>query len=406
MKNYWGLFLVCGLLIALNISQSLIDLFETLIICTTLFLAFKQKKSPFDFIPKTLIYALTLFFTAIGLSYIFGAPGFDEIKVSGLLEYRWVIVFLCSISTLTNIQWKQRPLEILLYCVSSANLINFIYYFLQNKERAGGLFRNPMFYAQNLAPLMLIVLNIFFFLHLKSLTQKKDNRLTALTFLNVIISFSLLVLTQTRGVWVGCFVAGITNLFFIPFKLARKTIATVCVVVAIILTFSTTLRDRTLMNNADNIYSKVTRFAFWKANIELFKDYPIFGAGYGINNRLFFEKLTDEEKAIVGQEKGLSTAHAHNQYIQYLAGTGLFGFFSYLFFISTLLYYSLLTIRQTEKSSFRYFLSLGLSLGLICFLVSGFTECNFSIAKNRSLFLFIAATSVALYAQSKKEKTV
>ena len=397
--NKWNQFLFCGLLISLNSSQSLIDLFGSLIVGTLLYYSFTTKINSLKVIPKYLNIALIAMFASVILSYFFGAPDFTDTKIKGTLEFRWAIIFLCSIALFFQTTWEKQNLKNLLYCFSFITLTNLIYYFISGNERAGGLFHNPMFFAQNLGPLLLLLTNVCFYLLNK---DDKDKKSILITFLTLIAGLTLLLLTQTRGVWLGFAFAIFLNLIFLRNKIALKAAITLVLSGLIILTFSPTMRDRITMQGKDNGYSKAVRPIIWKGNLELFSNHPTVGVGHNINNLLFFDTLTESEKSVVNAEPGLNKAHAHNQYIQVLAGTGFIGFLAYLSFLTFVLIYAFRAIQLSQKTSFEFFLSTGLLAGLICFLVAGATECNFSISKTRSLFLILAAASIAIVIKRQK----
>lgn len=398
--NKWNQFLFCGLLISLNSSQSLIDLFGTLIVATVLYASIRTKNNDFTNVPKVLNFALIALFASVLLSYLFGVPGFIDTKIEGILEFRWAIIFLSSMALLFQTTWKVQNLKQLLHCFSFVTLINLVYYFISGKERAGGLFHNPMFFAQNLGPLLLVLINVGFYLINKEIKEKK---LIIITLTTLVIGLALLLLTQTRGVWLGFSFAILVNLLFLRNKIALKAVVILVLSGLLVITFSQKMRDRITMQGKDNGYSKAVRPIIWKGNLELFKQHPVFGIGHSINNLLFFETLNENEKFVVNAEPGLNKAHAHNQYIQVLAGTGVLGLFAYLSFLVVILGYAFKAVKKYQKTSFEFFLSTGLMTGLICFLVASATECNFSISKTRSLFLILAATSIALAVNKTKK---
>lgn len=398
--NKWNQFLFCGLLISLNSSQSLIDVFGTFIVGTLFYDFIKTKSNPLKIVPKNLSLALIAMFVSVVISYIFGAPEFTDTKIKGLLEFRWAIIFLCSIALFSKTSWEKKNLKQILFCFSFITFVNLIYYFISGKERAGGLFHNPMFYAQNLGPLLLVLINVYFY----QLNQaEKEKKTLAIISLTLITGLILLLLTQTRGVWLGFTFAIFLNLLFLRNKIALKTAAILVLSGLVVLAASPKMRDRITMQGKDNGYSKAVRPIMWKGNLTLFSQNPITGVGYNINNHLFFDTLTDTEKTVVNAEPGLDKAHAHNQYIQVLAGTGLIGILAYLSFLIVIIGYALKSVRTFSKNSFEFFLATGLLAGLICFLVAAVTECNFSISKTRSLFLILAAAATALATQKPKK---
>ena len=105
----------------------------------------------------------------------------------------------------------------------------------------------------------------------------------------------------------------------------------------------------------------------------------------------------------MGVPEGFLESHAHNQYLHFLAGTGILGLFCFLVVVIGLFRMHFLAFKGLSEKQ-NYFWK-GLALGVlgaeICFFVSGVTESNFSIAKNRYLIMTIWALGCWLYSKMK-----
>jgi hypothetical protein len=53
--------------------------------------------------------------------------------------------------------------------------------------------------------------------------------------------------------------------------------------------------------------------------------------------------------------------------------------------------------RKERVTTDQFYLLVGILAGMVCFVVGSLTESNFSIAKNRFLFLFIASIAHGIY---------
>ncbi|MGZ6395872.1 MAG: O-antigen ligase family protein, partial [Pseudobdellovibrionaceae bacterium] len=215
----------------------------------------------------------------------------------------------------------------------------------------------------------------------------------AVYFLAPILASALVVLSFTRGIWIGFTVA----LLFCAALMGRKVFASSLVALALTsgLLFygSNRIQNRVMGKTTAESQSNNERMLYWKANLQIFKDYPWVGIGYSQNNIHVEEYLKKE-----GVEWLVGT-HAHNQYIHFLAGTGLLGLGCFLSFLALVFYpifKRLLVWRKQKNISDQYYLLMGVFAALLCFVIGSLTESNFSIAKNRFAFLFIAAIGYAM----------
>jgi O-antigen ligase len=116
-----------------------------------------------------------------------------------------------------------------------------------------------------------------------------------------------------------------------------------------------------------------TRFELWKWNFELFQERPIFGVGWrrseAFVHALLKERLPDPE-----QRKSVFVGHAHNNGIEMLSGTGLFGslvWFLYVIFPLGIGY------RYRRTPGFSSAVLWGAACAWIVFLLNGLTQVNF-----------------------------
>lgn len=133
------------------------------------------------------------------------------------------------------------------------------------------------------------------------------------------------------------------------------------------------------------------RLIVWQGAIEIFKAYPLFGSGVETFAYAYYMYRPIEHNYV--SEWDFLYNKAHNEYLNYLATTGIFGFVSYLAIILTFLVfcirYYVLSIKQ--KSSNPYYLLLAASLlaGYISFLVQNFFL--FSVVNVALLFYLFPA---------------
>ncbi|MDX1299984.1 MAG: O-antigen ligase family protein, partial [Pseudomonas sp.] len=70
------------------------------------------------------------------------------------------------------------------------------------------------------------------------------------------------------------------------------------------------------------------RLIIWGVALDVFKENPLFGVGLGNFRDEFFSR-----EVWLNVELGYPSLHAHNTYLEILAGTGLFGLLAYLAFL-------------------------------------------------------------------------
>lgn len=121
------------------------------------------------------------------------------------------------------------------------------------------------------------------------------------------------------------------------------------------------------------------RLIVWKGAFEIFKHYPILGSGVETFAYSYYQYRPVEHNLV--SEWDFLYNKAHNEYLNYLATTGLFGIFSYLFLTLTFIYYAFKKVTKKES-----LLSIFILASFITNLVQQFF--GFSVVIT-NLFLFI-----------------
>ncbi|MEI6079106.1 MAG: O-antigen ligase family protein [bacterium] len=133
------------------------------------------------------------------------------------------------------------------------------------------------------------------------------------------------------------------------------------------------------------------RFHFWKTHLAMFKDHPIKGVGYEMNEPLtgmYYKKLgITDPKYFAG--------HSHNIIVQMLAGTGLLGTIPFLILWAMIFYMSFQAFNTAVKQGDWYNTALchGLIGGFVSFWVNGMTQWNFGdfeVTHNMMFFIAVA----------------
>jgi O-antigen ligase len=309
-----------------------------------------------------------------------------------------------------------RPLIIVLLVCFIYGFIGFVLNFdlfkqeaLAHGRRFGGPFDDPMnfahiygMYTGLLSALVLFSLPLAksfesSFKDLKAFytpyQQGKISTSSLLLSAWILTSVSIL-LSLTRGAWIGVSVAFLIIAFIYSRKIGAALLTILSFIFVSMLLVWTSFRERVLQafHPSENYDSE--RVNLWRSNWEMFKDHFYFGVGHGdYKNFLpdYFQKL--------GIPADHFQSHAHNQYLQALSNTGIFGFLCYMLFIIGILY---LTVKYFQKTKNQLFLA---SLAAqISFHLGAFTECNFERSKVRLVYLFFCALSLTLIAKFEDNK--
>ncbi|MGZ3749064.1 MAG: O-antigen ligase family protein, partial [Pseudobdellovibrionaceae bacterium] len=326
------------------------------------------------------------------LGFVTGAPVESKVALKLVWEFRWFISFLSFIYLFRKFSWSEIQIRSFSLILLAFSILDVVLFFVDYDKdpRAGGLFGHSMPFAHTMGPAALFLL----FVGVKKSLEKAQKPLwRAVYFLAPILASALVVLSFTRGIWIGFTVA----LLFCAALMGRKVFASSLLALALTsgLLFygSNRIQNRVMGKTTAESQSNNERMLYWKANLQIFKDYPWVGIGYSQNNIHVEEYLKKE-----GVEWLVGT-HAHNQYIHFLAGTGLLGLGCFLSFLALVFYpifKRLLVWRKQKNISDQYYLLMGVFAALLCFVIGSLTESNFSIAKNRFAFLFIAAIGYAM----------
>ncbi len=205
-----------------------------------------------------------------------------------------------------------------------------------------------------------------------------------------------LLWSYTRGAWIAVAAAVAVMVLFLGRKIALTVYSIGFAGVLTAFALSENFRVRLLSVVSMTDLSNTQRIDVWKANIAMFKDHPILGVGYGVNEELitaYYEKLG------MVQEFG---GHAHNNYLQFLSGTGLLGFAAYTAFTAIFLWMSVKILRTLKFGTTAYGLTLGALGAQVALLVGGLTECNFKDAEVNHQFMFICAVLMMIWRSNHK----
>lgn len=377
------------------LSQSVMDAFSIVLSIWVVVVWFKTRKSKsaFALFPRTGLEMLwAAWFSVVTLGYLLNGQVATP-WMTRLVEFKWILLLYILIDSFMLIEWSKekflRGISWILIICSSFALWKF---YIEGQIRLEGLL-NAMTYAHMYG-------QAFCFLFAFGLVAWKilSNRDRILWGMATVITGSSVLLTYTRGVWMGSFVA-IVGVGLLTHWIVGGSLLGLGLLVGLgLFVFSPAFHERFIQTfNYQHNYD-MERVILWKTNLHIFQQYPLFGIGYGENSRRlreFYDQL--------GVPAGQFESHAHNQYLHFLAGTGLVGLAIYIFLCGYFFYHSV-HLFKVLQDPFKRALALGCVGAQICFYVSGMTESNFEHAKVRMIVMFVWALIIYLKFEHQKNK--
>ncbi|MBU2645297.1 O-antigen ligase family protein [bacterium] len=129
-----------------------------------------------------------------------------------------------------------------------------------------------------------------------------------------------------------------------------------------------------------------TRLDFWQDSLQIIRDFPVTGTGFGS-----FADIYPRYRTVIGD---FSVLHAHNDYLELLIEGGLIGTVLVLWFLAVLFYRSYRVFRQ-RRDPFSIYLYLGCVTGMVSLLFHSVTDFNLHIGANGLYYFFLAGLLVS-----------
>lgn len=214
------------------------------------------------------------------------------------------------------------------------------------------------------------ILLILFPIGCAALFDLKRTRVRYLTWLVSFGLFYFLFLAKVRAAWVAFAISILTIAFT-----RKKTWLILLLALMLIVPF---VLQMEMSRYIFGISSLGDRMVMWRTGWEIFKQHPVIGNGINTFFESYRQMRTDKDRGIRG-------SYAHNCYLQMACDLGLFGLLAFLsamgaFFFSV--YRNLRTIKDPLFNS----ALLGLSVGILAFLVHSFFDTNLYSLNLATLF--------------------
>jgi O-antigen ligase len=331
----------------------------------------------------------------VGLGFYLNAAADAEVARS-FSKFVWILNLYVLIYVFQKVQIKEKAfLKFLCFAFLIPNLYALLGYTLgtdpitgREADRIIGFVASATYHAHGNAMIFTFFSALLFFNFQKLSFWKKQVVLVA-----YLIFFFSIFLTFTRGIWISIFVSSVIMGFLIHYKKTLRIVFSTVVVMSIF--YFLWPQFKTRINHSFNSHANEERINLFKVNVQIWEEYPLLGLGYGENlrrNREYWDRPEWKMPA------DYITSHAHNQYLNVMATTGLWGLFFYLSFSFYFLKRNWVLFKKThyEKSPFRSILVFSCLWAQIQFLLACLTDVSFEYAKIRSLLVIVWALVVAI----------
>lgn len=263
--------------------------------------------------------------------------------------------------------------------------------------RSRGMWGHPVTFGHSMALSFCMILGAALMWPWKMLGKKTLSKFKVLAIFVALFAGASIIYSYTRGAWLAMAAAIFVMVMYLGRKTAVTAIVAVAVTLGIGLTTSEKFRSRVESITSLTNQSNSERLDVWRANVAMFKDHPILGVGYGANEDLITQYY---DKLGIKQEFG---GHAHNNYLQFLSGTGLLGFLAYTVFSILMFWMAHRLLRTLPKQDHvSRTLALGALGAQVALHVGGLTECNFKDAEVNHQYMLILAILTVIWRHSRR----
>lgn len=375
-------------------SQSILDLTTILMFFVTLWLI---RKNPQKFVLKKIgiEWAFLGYGVVVALGFLFNASK-DAEWVRSAIKFSWLLNIYILIYTFQSLKISSafilKALTLLSIGPTIYSLISYVHGLDlitgRSNIRITGLVNSATYHAHGNAFLLIFMLGSLIVCHKKLSYFWKYFGGFSIGLLGLSIA-----LTFTRGIWGSLFLSSLIVLGYFDWKKVIRFFSVSIVVAGLGLFFWPKFNERvvgTLNSSGDS-----QRLDLFWVNVQMWKEHPLLGIGYGENlrrNREYWDRPEWNRPA------DFITSHAHNQYLNVIATTGIFGliFFCWFFFFFLVKNYQLLKNTDRDRYPERFaFLVIAL-WAQWQFILACLTDVSFEYAKIRALILLVWALVIAL----------
>ncbi|HML34135.1 O-antigen ligase family protein [Sporomusa sphaeroides] len=364
---FWSL---CGYALTFTISVAAANFFVILGSILAVIRTFKAM--PVISVPQQYIRPMLLFFgTMAGLALISDDYSAAIDRVWGftgrMMPFLLVLAFLKE---------KSQIAKLLLFMTVALMFADLyaIWQGLHGNYRAGSFGNHTMDFAGILVqfiPILFIAVLDYKWM------QYRRYLLFVLTFSVIAMLFN-----GTRIIWIAVSVLLplLLILYYQSIKKVFPYIVVSLILVGILVSSVPLLHTRVVTLTDMSYQSNSERVLMWKSAWAMFCDHPLTGVGLG---QYPYYYQTEYMSPLA---KEIHQRHAHNNFLQMLAETGLIGFTAYCLMMGSILYYSFSDWLHSRDTSSLMFFAATLGVG-----IQSLTDFNFGLNKMMRLYFCLMA---------------
>lgn len=380
------------------VSQSAMDFCIGILTLLVLQKWFSPEKAKLKELFKSLKIPLLMmfcYFIVAALGFLFNSNPEAQALIS-LSKFGWIIIFIVFTAGfyLERFSWEQT-LKYFCFAFLLPAIYGFNIFFNNGADliyedskywRIVGLINSATYHA-HIGGFIFVSLFMLQFFTYKNLNIKYK----IISSLSLLLIGASTALTLTRGAWISTMCSIILFLFIWNWK---KTlgILTVAMVALGLLVFLTNAKSVAARQSSDNCRKKLL-----EVHLNMVKQYPLLGIGYRDNMRDLKPYWPDNGDRICRNLRNEGT-HAHNQYLNVAATTGLLGF---MFFMGFWVYFFIINLRlvysaRKTKNANLYRWSISTLILLVYYSLANMTETDFEYGKVRFPLIVVWALIMAL----------
>lgn len=214
-------------------------------------------------------------------------------------------------------------------------------------------------------------------IYMLKISEKTNQKI--LLSIGIITMYFSVIFTRAR---VSIVLLSVLILFSIPFVLKKKSLYFFTILI-IILSLLNPLSDRIFWRFDNIISKKSSRVELWKNSLEIFKENPIIGCGFGdLQSALLKRKNKIDNKKI------LKLTHAHNNILDVLTTSGIVGLSGFLLFWFFIFKDIFCEIKNSNTDKKLFYITI-LAI-LTSFHIVGLINCNYKTSiTSFQLYLFL-----------------
>lgn len=295
---------------------------------------------------------------------------------------------------------KRLKIFLTIYLLSvTLTVVNGLYQLFVGKEfihgepvydkRIASSFRAPNDFAAYLVLIipLLISMNLLRAVEAIKKTAQKSKEIfssplvKSWLFILLLISLMCLILTSSRGAWVGFIIS--FAIFALRYPKLWPKLGALFIFIAICGFISICFNAREDLRTISGLFNTTGRWVYWVEAANMIKDYPIFGCGFNAYS-------------VVGKEyKIFWGGYPHNCFLQIMAETGIVGLSVFLWLLWTLFYKSFKAISKFKSNDLSQ-ICIGALAGLLGFFVHAFGDTTlYSVILSVLMWLYFGIVIAA-----------